>query len=92
MRLTVTSREGPGDLELSLEPNANPAARTYQGALFQQGIPITAFEVDDLDGEYRRLRGRGVVFTREPTDTGPVRIAILADTCGNLVQLYQKRG
>jgi len=89
--LSVVSPEGPGDLELSLEPNANPAARTYQEALFEQGIPITAFEVDDLDGEYRRLRGRGVVFTREPTDTGPVRIAILADTCGNLVQLYQKR-
>jgi predicted enzyme related to lactoylglutathione lyase len=89
--LTVSSREGPDDLELSLEPNVNPAARTYQEALFQQGIPITAFEVDDLEAEYRRLRDRGVVFTREPTDSGPVRIAIFADTCGNLVQLYQKR-
>lgn len=89
--LTVTSPEGPEDLELSLEPNANPAARTFQEALLQQGIPVTAFEVDDLGAEYRRLRDRGVVFTREPTDSGPVRIAIFADTCGNLVQLYQKR-
>lgn len=89
--LTVSSPEGPDELQLSLEPNVNPAARTYQEALFQQGIPITAFEVDDLDAEYRRLRSRGVVFTREPTDSGPVRIAIFADTCGNLVQLYQKR-
>jgi glyoxylase I family protein len=47
--------------------------------------------VDDLGAEYRRLRDRGVVFTREPTDSGPVRMAIFADTCGNLVQLYQKR-
>ena len=89
--LTVTSPEGPDDLELSLEPNANAAARTYQEALFQQGIPITAFEVSDLEAEYRRLRGRGVVFTREPTDSGAVRIAVFADTCGNLVQLYEKR-
>jgi predicted enzyme related to lactoylglutathione lyase len=89
--LTVSSPEGPDELQLSLEPNVNPAARTYQEALFQQGIPITAFEVDDLDAEYRRLRARGVVFTREPTDSGAVRIAIFADTCGNLVQLYQKR-
>ena len=89
--LTVVSPEGPEDLELSLEPNANPAARSFQEALFQQGIPVTAFEVDDLGAEYRRLRDRGVVFTREPTDSGPVRIAIFADTCGNLVQLYQKR-
>ncbi|HZJ53180.1 MAG TPA: VOC family protein [Myxococcaceae bacterium] len=90
--ITVTSPEGPEDLELSLEPNENPAARTFQEALFKQGIPVTAFEVDDLGTEYRRLRERGVVFTREPTDSGPVRIAIFADTCGNLVQLYQKRG
>lgn len=89
--LTVTSPEGPDDLELSLEPNENPAARTYQEALFQQGIPMTAFEVNDLEAEYRRLRGRGVVFTREPTDSGAVRIAIFSDTCGNLVQLYEKR-
>ena len=89
--LTVSSPDGPDELQLSLEPNENPAARTFQEALFQQGIPVTAFEVDDLGAEYRRLRDRGVVFTREPTDSGPVRIAIFADTCGNLVQLYQKR-
>ena len=89
--LTVSSPEGPDELQLSLEPNENPAARTFQEALFQQGIPVTAFEVDDLGAEYRRLRDRGVVFNREPTDSGPVRIAIFADPCGHLVQLYQKR-
>jgi predicted enzyme related to lactoylglutathione lyase len=77
------------DLELSLEPNANPAARAFQQAMFEQGIPLAAFEVSDLASEHARLKDRGVVFTMEPTQSGPVRIAILSDTCGNLIQLYQ---
>jgi glyoxylase I family protein len=68
--LTVVSPDGPADVELSLEPNANPAARTFQEALFKQGIPLTAFEVDDARAECQRLRKRGVVFTKEPTDAG----------------------
>lgn len=87
--LTVVSPEGPDDLELVLEPNANPAGRTYQEALFEQGIPATAFEVADIESEFRRLRQRGVAFTREPLDAGMVKIAVFADTCGNLIQLYQ---
>jgi len=87
--LTVVSPEGPDDLELSLEPNANPSGRTFQEALFKQGIPIAAFEVDDMAKEFRRLKGLGVVFTQEPTSAGPVTIAVCSDTCGNLVQLYQ---
>jgi catechol 2,3-dioxygenase-like lactoylglutathione lyase family enzyme len=88
--LTVVSPEGPDDLELSLEPNANPAGKTFQEAIFKQGIPATAFEVDDMDAECKRLRARGVVFTQEPTRMGPVTIAVCADTCGNLIQLYSK--
>jgi catechol 2,3-dioxygenase-like lactoylglutathione lyase family enzyme len=87
--LTVVSPEGPDDVELSLEPNANPAAKAFQEAMFTQGIPLAAFEVSDIQGEYARLRKQGVAFTREPTRTGPVLIAILSDTCGNLIQLYQ---
>jgi predicted enzyme related to lactoylglutathione lyase len=87
--MTVVSPEGPDDLELSLEPNANPAAKAFQGAMFTQGIPLAAFEVSDIQGEYARLVKHGVAFTREPTRTGPVTIAILSDTCGNLIQLYQ---
>src|SRR5262245_77753 len=87
--LTVVSPEGPNDLELSLEPNANPAGKTFQEAMFKQGIPMTAFEVDDIAAESKRLKGLGVVFTQEPTAAGPVTIAICADTCGNLIQLYQ---
>jgi catechol 2,3-dioxygenase-like lactoylglutathione lyase family enzyme len=87
--LTVVSPEGRDDLELSLEPNANPAGKTFQKALFKQGIPITAFEVRDIDAEFTRLKALGVVFTQEPTRMGPVSIAVCADTCGNLIQLYQ---
>lgn len=90
--LTVVSPEGPEDIELVLEPNTNPAAETFQKALFEQGIPLTAFEVDDLEREYARLKDVGVAFTKEPTEVGPVSIAILSDTCGNLIQLYQPMG
>jgi catechol 2,3-dioxygenase-like lactoylglutathione lyase family enzyme len=89
--ITVVSPEGPGDVELALEPSANPAAKTFQDALLEQGIPLTAFEVDDIRAEHRRLKGLGVKFTMEPTEAGPVTIAIFADTCGNLIQLYQPR-
>jgi catechol 2,3-dioxygenase-like lactoylglutathione lyase family enzyme len=87
--LTVVSPEGPDDIELSLEPNVNPAAKAFQGAMFTQGIPLAAFEVSDIQGEYARLLKHGVAFTREPTRTGSVTIAIMSDTCGNLIQLYQ---
>ncbi|MDQ3371028.1 MAG: VOC family protein [Myxococcota bacterium] len=86
--ITVTA-PGRDDLELTLEPNANPAAKTFQQAMFAQSIPLTAFEVDDLAAEFARLQQRGVVFTTEPTAMGPVRIAVFSDTCGNLIQLYQ---
>ena len=88
--LTMKSPEG-GETELSLEPNANPAARTFQEAMFEQGIPMTAFEVDDAEAEYKRLKDLGVAFTREPTDVGTVIFAIFADTCGNLIQIYQPK-
>jgi catechol 2,3-dioxygenase-like lactoylglutathione lyase family enzyme len=87
--LTVVSPEAPGDVELSLEPNANPAAKTFQEAMFSQGIPLAAFEVGDIAQEYARLRGLGVIFKQEPTPAGPVTIAIFSDTCGNLIQIYQ---
>ena len=87
--ITVTSPEGPDDLELALEPNANPAGKAFQEAMFTQGIPITAFEVSDIDAEFARLSAKGVAFTQKPTNAGKVTIAVFADTCGNLVQLYQ---
>jgi len=88
--LTVASPEGPDDLELSLEPNANPAGKTFQEALFTQGIPAAAFEVSNLEDEFTRLKGLNVAFTQEPTRMGPITIAVCSDTCGNLIQLYQR--
>ena len=87
--ITLVSPEGRDDLELSIEPNANPAAKTFQQAMFAQGIPLTAFEVDDLEAEHARLSAAGVAFTQKPTAMGPVKIAVFADTVGNLIQLYQ---
>lgn len=88
----MVSKDGPGDVELVLEPNANPAAKAFQKAMFEQGIPLTAFEVDDLAAEHARLTAAGVAFTKEPTAAGPVTIAVFSDTCGNLIQLYQPQG
>ena len=89
--ITVTAKDRD-DLELALEPNANPAAKAFQAAMFSQGIPLTAFEVDDLNAEFARLSSRGVAFTQKPTAMGAVSIAIFADGCGNLIQLYQPTG
>jgi catechol 2,3-dioxygenase-like lactoylglutathione lyase family enzyme len=87
--ITVVSPEGPEDLQLALEPNANPAAKTFQEAMFAQGIPLAAFETGDIAAEFERLKKRGVAFVKEPAAAGPAKIAIFSDACGNLIQLYQ---
>ncbi len=87
--LTVVSPEGPDDVELLLEPNDNPAAREYQREIRERGVPATAFAVDDLRGEYERMKRFGVRFTQEPTTVGPVTRAVFDDTVGNLILLYQ---
>ena len=89
--ITVVSPEGPDDLELVLEPNGHPAASAYQAALMKDGIPCTALESTDIQTEVKRLKEKGVVFTIEPTNAGTVIIAIFADTCGNLLQIYQQK-
>jgi predicted enzyme related to lactoylglutathione lyase len=87
--ITVVSRDGRDDLELSLEPNANPAARAFQEAMFAQKIPLAAFESADIAADVARLKEKGVAFVLDPTPTGAVTIAVFSDTCGNLIQLYQ---
>jgi len=87
--LTVVSADQPDGTELLLEPSEHPAVQPYKTALVADGIPATSFQVDDLDAEYERLRGMGVVFTQQPMDAGPVRMAVLDDTCGNLIQLVE---
>src|SRR6266852_3276838 len=85
-RVRVLIRSQP-----SLKPNANPAGKAFQKAMFEQGIPITAFEASDIEAQFRRLKALGVAFTQEPTRSGPVTVAVFSDTCGKLIQLYQQR-
>jgi glyoxylase I family protein len=87
--LTVVSPEEPEGAELVLEPNANPAARAFQQAMFGQGIPLTALASADVQGEYARLKAQGVVFRTEPVAAGDTTVAMFEDTCGNLIQIYE---
>jgi len=88
--LTVVSPQDPDGTELLLEPDAHPAARPFKTALVEDGIPYTSFGVDDVKAEFSRLRGRGVRFTQEPLEMGPVTTAVFDDTCGNLIQIAQQ--
>ncbi len=88
--LTVVSADEPDAAELVLEPTTNATGRTYQQALFEQGIPQVSFEVDDIEAEHARLEGQGVTFRFAPTAAGPVTLAVFEGTCGNLVQIYQQ--
>ncbi len=90
--LTVVSKEEPGGTELLLEPSDHRAVAPYKNALVEDGIPAASFQVDDLETEYKRLEAAGVRFTQRPMDEGPVRMAVLDDTCGNLIQLIQMAG
>lgn len=87
--LTVVSPEDPDGTELQLALNDNPAAAAYQQALFQQGQPAAIFHTGDLQAEYDRLVGLGVTFTTPLTTAGWGSMAVLDDTCGNLIQLTQ---
>ena len=88
--LTVVSPEGPDDIELLLEPMQFAPAKTYQKALFEAGIPLTAFFVEEIQREFESMEKLGVSFKTKPTEMGPVTIAVFDDTCGNLIQLVQK--
>jgi len=87
--LTVASPEQPDGTELQLALNDKPAAKAYQQAMFQQGQPAAMFFTDDVKGDYARIKARGAEFTMPPTDVTGSTIAMLKDTCGNLIQLTQ---
>jgi catechol 2,3-dioxygenase-like lactoylglutathione lyase family enzyme len=88
--ITVVSPEDPDGTELLLEPNAEyPAMKALKESLVRDGMPFTAFEVRDIQKEYERMKDLGVEFTMEPTNMGTTTAAILNDTCGNLIQIYQ---
>ena len=88
--LTVVSPESVDGPELVLEPNAGyPAMKALKEALFEDGLPFTAFEVDDIDAELIRLPDLGVSFMQGPVESAGVKFAVFDDTCGNLIQIYQ---
>ncbi|TQS40117.1 VOC family protein [Cryptosporangium phraense] len=89
--LTLVSPEEPAGVELLLEPSAHPAVPPFKEALVTDGIPFTSFAVDDVQAEFERLTGLGVVFTQEPVDMGPVVTAVFDDTCGNLIQIAARK-
>jgi predicted enzyme related to lactoylglutathione lyase len=91
--ITVVSPEEPDGVELLLEPNSGyPAMKALKASLVRDGIPYTAFQVNDIQAEYERMKNLGVEFTMEPTNMGMTTAAVLDDTCGNLIQIYQMMG
>lgn len=88
--ITVVSPEEPNGTELLLEPNASyPAMKALKESLIKDGMPFTAFQVNDVQEEYERMKELGVEFTMEPTNMGMTSAAVFNDTCGNLIQIYQ---
>jgi predicted enzyme related to lactoylglutathione lyase len=87
--LTVASPEDPDGTQLQLALNNNPAAKAYQQAMFQQSQPAAMFYTDDVEGDYERIKAHGAAFTMPPTEVTASTIAMVNDTCGNLIQLTQ---
>lgn len=87
--LTVVSPEDPDGTELQLALNSNPAAKTYQQAMLQQGQPAMMFYTDNIKSDYERITASGIEFTMPPTDVTASTIAMLNDNCGNLIQLVE---
>lgn len=87
--LTVASQEDPDGTELQLALNSNPAAKTYQGAMFQQNQPAANFITDNVEADYKRMQALGAAFNMPPTDVTASKIAIVNDTCGNLIQITE---
>jgi len=87
--LTLASAEEPDGAELQLERNDNPAAKAFQQARFQQGQPAAMFYTDDVQRDYERMKAAGAEFTMPPTKVTGSTIAMVNDTCGNLIQIAQ---
>jgi predicted enzyme related to lactoylglutathione lyase len=87
--LTIASAEEPDGTELQLERNDNPAAKAFQQAMFQQGQPAAMFYTDDVQRDYERMKTARAEFTMPPTKVTGSTIAVVNDTCGNLIQIAQ---
>src|SRR4051794_2773199 len=88
--ITLVSPDDQDGTEIVLEPNDNPIAKDYQKRLFEEGIPVTMFGVEDVRKEHERLLQHGVKFTMKPAEMGDITIAVFEDTCGNLIQIIQQ--
>jgi len=87
--ITVVSPDDPDGTELALEPDEHPAVGPFKSALVEDGIPFTAFAVQDIAAEYERLGSLGVRFTQQPTNLGSMTVAVFDDTCGNLIMIAE---
>ncbi len=87
--ITVVNTGEPSGVELTIEPASHPAAAPFRDALMSDGIPWTAFGVEDVDAEFERLKAEGVEFTQPPTQMGEIKTAVFNDTCGNLIMIMQ---
>lgn len=87
--LTVTSPDEPNGTELHLALNDNAASKAYQQAMFSQNQPAAMFFTDDIAADYERIKGKGAEFTMAPTGVTASTIAMLKDSCGNLIQITQ---
>lgn len=90
--ITLLSPEEPDGIELLLEPSAYPPAQVMREAMVADGIPWTAFSVDDIQAEYEALVEKGVEFTQPPVKAGGATMAVFDDTCGNLIQIVELEG
>jgi predicted enzyme related to lactoylglutathione lyase len=57
--------------------------------MFQQGQPAAMFYTDDVQRDYERMKAAGAEFTMPPTKVTGSTIAMVKDTCGNLIQISQ---
>ncbi|MCA9914170.1 MAG: VOC family protein [Anaerolineae bacterium] len=87
--LTISDTEDPRGVQVMLEPDEHPVAQSFKQGLYAAGLPVVAFDVEDIHAEVEQLKARGVTIVQEPTDIGPAILAVLDDTCGNLIQLAQ---
>lgn len=85
----VAAPADPNGTQVLLEPSDNPIAKTYQTQLYGANLPCIVFSVEDIEKEYVKMKGKGIVFRKPPKRTEWGMEAVFEDTCGNLIQLYQ---
>jgi catechol 2,3-dioxygenase-like lactoylglutathione lyase family enzyme len=85
----VASPEDPDGTSLLLEPNGNPIAKDYQEGIYNSGLPVIIFGVEDIYKEYENLKSKGVKFRSEPEKTEWGTQVLFEDGFGNIIQISQ---